>query len=200
MMWTCPLILDTKNFGERHHSELVTMLCLLVVMDPTGTLLPVPGADVVPSVSFSNISTTTAARWTSPQSAKKHMAVTAASVQPTKYSFSAKQHRWTVPPWNLYQGYMMPHTGEYMRYIASTVKHRHSSKDPTPPGPTTLTTIIHVTQTRVHNKSKTFWFRNWKTYPVIALHVLVKFNRSNQGYKIRLTVKEPVTNKLKYTC
>jgi hypothetical protein len=39
--------------GERHHGELITLLCLLVVM--------------YPSISFSSISTTTA-RWISPHS------------------------------------------------------------------------------------------------------------------------------------
>jgi hypothetical protein len=51
-----------KNFGERHHTELVTLLCLLVAMHPSGILLPVTGADVDPSISFSNISTTAAGR------------------------------------------------------------------------------------------------------------------------------------------
>jgi hypothetical protein len=78
-----------KNLGERYHSEFVTLLCLLAAMHPTGTLLPVIGADVDPSISFSNISTT--ARWTSPpQSANKGMTVTAASGQQKNHSVPNK--------------------------------------------------------------------------------------------------------------
>jgi hypothetical protein len=60
-----------RILGEGHHSELITLLYLLVVMHPTGTLLPVTRADVDPSISFSNISTT-AARWISPHSLQRH--------------------------------------------------------------------------------------------------------------------------------
>jgi hypothetical protein len=41
-----------KNFEETHHSQLVTLFCLLAATLPTGT-----GTDVDPSLSVSNFST-----------------------------------------------------------------------------------------------------------------------------------------------
>jgi hypothetical protein len=87
------------------------------------------GADVDPSLSFSNIST--ASTWTSP-----HSLQTKAWQLQLRLLNQQKHH--PVAPCNLCQGYMMPHTGEHMRYITSTIKSR--LKGPPSPRPTTLTT------------------------------------------------------------
>jgi hypothetical protein len=122
-----------KNLGERHHSELVTLLCLLVAMHPTGTLLPVTGAD--PSISYSNISTIDARR-TSPHSLQRHESYSCIC-STNKIIILCQTAQLNCSSLKLIPGI---HDASYRR--ERDILHPLSytaQKDPPPPWPTTLT-------------------------------------------------------------